>query len=99
MEPTAVFDRIVIAAKKVAAYEPAAVTERTRLVEDLGLDSTGILELLMELEESLGFEVDVDELEPSAFQTLGSLARYAAGAAGASAAGANAAGASAAEAG
>ncbi|WP_131743278.1 phosphopantetheine-binding protein [Actinomadura roseirufa] len=76
MEPTAVLEQVVIAVKKVAPYETTAMTTHTRLVEDIGLDSTSILELLMELEESVGFEVDVDELEPAAFQTLGSLAQY-----------------------
>ncbi|TDD94821.1 acyl carrier protein [Actinomadura rubrisoli] len=83
MEPTAALDQIAIVVKKVAPHESADMTASTRLVEDLGLDSTGILELLMELEQSIGFEVDVDELEPSAFQTLGSLAGYVANATGA----------------
>ena len=36
----------------------------------------GLIEMLMDLEESAGFEADVDELEPEAFQTVGSLADY-----------------------
>jgi acyl carrier protein len=39
-----------------------ALTERTRLFEDLHLDSTTILELLMALEDRVGMEVDPESL-------------------------------------
>jgi acyl carrier protein len=83
MDRIQAMDQIVIVLKKAVALPPA-VTPHSRLLEDLGLDSTGLMELLMDLEEAIGFEVDVDALEPGAFQTVGSLADYVARTTGAS---------------
>ncbi|MGX2996425.1 acyl carrier protein [Streptomyces sp. JNUCC 64] len=48
----------------------------TKLFETLGLDSTGVLDLLLRLEELLGAEFDTDELEMSHFATVRSLADF-----------------------
>ncbi len=40
------------------------------------VDSTGILELLMFVEETFGFEVQDEELLPENFDTVDSLVRY-----------------------
>ncbi|MCM3129321.1 acyl carrier protein [Paenibacillus provencensis] len=49
----------------------------TSLFEELHLDSTSVLELLMTLEDRIeGLEIDPDELEPDVFSTVGSLAEY-----------------------
>ena len=48
----------------------------TRLFEDLHLDSTSVLELLMALEDALDIEVDPDELRAEDFTTVESLAEY-----------------------
>jgi acyl carrier protein len=53
------------------------VDEHTRLFEDLHLDSTSVLELLMALEDSVGIAVDPEELQPKHFKTIGALADYA----------------------
>ena len=50
--------------------------EDTRLFEDLHLDSTSILEVLMGLEDSVGVEVDPEKLEMADFRSVGSLADY-----------------------
>ncbi|MFD9235654.1 acyl carrier protein [[Kitasatospora] papulosa] len=42
----------------------------TRLFDDLHLDSTTMLEMLMELEDSLGLEVDPEELDADDFETV-----------------------------
>jgi acyl carrier protein len=49
---------------------------QTRLFEDLHLDSTSILELLMALEDTVGIEVDPENLEMSDFTSLETLATY-----------------------
>ena len=49
--------------------------EDTKLTE-LGLDSTGVLEMLIELEQHASFEVDVDTLDPEVFATVRSLTDY-----------------------
>lgn len=47
-----------------------------RLFEDLALDSTSVIELLMSLEDTVGLEIDPDELVPEVFETVGSLTDY-----------------------
>ncbi|QUH05538.1 acyl carrier protein [Saccharopolyspora erythraea] len=41
-----------------------------RLFDDLHLDSTTMLEMLMELEDSIGLEVDAEDLDVDDFQTV-----------------------------
>ncbi|MGC5775333.1 acyl carrier protein [Paenibacillus pabuli] len=49
----------------------------TSLFDELYLDSTSVLELLMTLEDRIeGLEIDPDELKPDVFDTVGSLAAY-----------------------
>ncbi|WP_338707662.1 acyl carrier protein [Paenibacillus amylolyticus] len=49
----------------------------TSLFDELYLDSTSVLELLMTLEDRIeGLEIDPDVLEPDVFDTVGSLAAY-----------------------
>jgi acyl carrier protein len=55
---------------------PAELAPDSRLFEDLHLDSTGVLELLMALEENLGIEVDPENLDMDDFQTVASLTDY-----------------------
>jgi len=49
------------------------VDEQTRLFEDLHLDSTTTLELLMAVEEAVGVEFDMEALEMDDFKTIGTL--------------------------
>ncbi|HKS98291.1 MAG TPA: phosphopantetheine-binding protein [Rugosimonospora sp.] len=52
------------------------LAEETRLLADLSLDSTNVIELLMELEDALGLQIDPDELAAEAFETVGTLTDY-----------------------
>lgn len=56
--------------------DAAGLTPDTLLIEELGLDSMSVLELLMGLEERLGIEIDSDRLEPEHLATIGGLARF-----------------------
>jgi acyl carrier protein len=56
--------------------EPESLTGETRLFEDLSFDSTGLLELLMQLETDLDLEFDPETLEPADFATIDSLVVY-----------------------
>jgi acyl carrier protein len=56
--------------------EPEALDEQDRLFEDLGLDSTTIIELLLSLEDRVDFEIDPDELGTEIFKSVGSLTDY-----------------------
>lgn len=77
---TADRERIVTAITSVLAqvldYELPELTERSRLFDELGLDSTGVFELLMQLEEALDVEFDTDNLEMAHFETVRSLADF-----------------------
>ncbi|MEU5093663.1 acyl carrier protein [Streptomyces sp. NPDC020996] len=61
---------------EVLRKEVPELRDDMRLFGDLSLDSTGVIELLMTLEDSLGLEVDPDELTPEVFDTVGTLAAY-----------------------
>jgi acyl carrier protein len=70
---------ITIALAAVLKVDPGTLNENTRLFDDLGLDSTTVLELLMEIEDDLSIEFDSDSLEQEHFETIRTLAAFAAG--------------------
>lgn len=54
-----------------------AITENTKLKDDLGLDSMSTLSFLMALEESVdGFVVDPDTLDADHLETVGTVMNY-----------------------
>ncbi len=65
-----------IALSAVLNREVGELTPAARLFEDLALDSTSVIELLMSLEDTIGLEIDPDDLGPEVFQTIGSLTEY-----------------------
>ena len=69
-------DAVVRALSKVLGRDLHGVTAQTRLFEDLNLDSTSVLELLMAIEEDLGVEFDPDGLRQDHFASVGSLSDY-----------------------
>jgi len=76
MDRTQIIEHIRIALAEVLNRQIDQLTEETRLFEDLALDSTSVIELLMGLEDTMDIEIDADELEPEVFQTVGSLTNY-----------------------
>jgi acyl carrier protein len=56
--------------------EIAEVPEDAALMADLGLTSSTMLELLLELEAALEIEIDVEEIDESNAGTVGRLADY-----------------------
>jgi acyl carrier protein len=69
-------EQIRVALSRVLDREIPPLREDVRLVEDLSLDSTSVIDLLMALEDVVGRELDVDDLEPDVFRSVGSLADY-----------------------
>jgi acyl carrier protein len=67
---------IAVAIGEVLKRELDVVGEDTRLFEDLNLDSTTVIELLMILEDVFGVLVDPETLQPEHFTTVGALADY-----------------------
>jgi acyl carrier protein len=56
--------------------DAASVQADTRLFDDLGFDSTAVLELLMQLEDEFGVEFDPYEVEPRDFETVGTVVEF-----------------------
>jgi acyl carrier protein len=67
-------ERVVSVLSRVLECDLVDVTAQTRLFEELGLDSTGVLETMLAIEEELGVQFDPEALTPSNFATVGSLA-------------------------
>jgi acyl carrier protein len=65
-----------IALAEVLNREIPELSEDSRLFEDLALDSTSIIELLMGIEDTVDIQIEPDELTPEAFATVGSLVDY-----------------------
>jgi len=76
MDRTTALDHIRLVVEKAIGHEIPEFGPDTHLMTEVNLDSTAILEVLMDLEDSIGFEIDVDSLDASTLQTAGSLADY-----------------------
>lgn len=55
------------------------LSEKTRLMEDLGMTSVATLELMLGLEDVLDIQIDVEEIQPDDVACLGGLADFIAG--------------------
>ncbi|GAA3761485.1 acyl carrier protein [Spinactinospora alkalitolerans] len=67
---------ITAALSSVLEREVEGTTEETRLFDELHLDSTSVLELLMSIEDGTGIEVDPENLDMNDFASVGTLATY-----------------------
>ncbi|MEC1686942.1 acyl carrier protein [Bacillus halotolerans] len=56
--------------------DPSVIQDETSMFEDLGVDSTTIIEILLELEETFDVEFDVEDLEPGNLENVTSLSDY-----------------------
>jgi acyl carrier protein len=77
-----VMESIYVVLPGVLAADPAArpeLSEKTRLMEDLGMTSVATLELMLELEDALDIQIDVEEIQPDDVACLGGLADFIAG--------------------
>ncbi len=70
------FDLVVKALETTLETTLTDVSYDTSLFNTLGLDSTGVLDLLMRLEDDLGIEIDTETLDFADFATVGSLVNY-----------------------
>ncbi|WP_062216625.1 acyl carrier protein [Streptomyces sp. NBRC 109706] len=76
MERSEIVDQLRAALSTVLGRPLDPFTPELSLFDDLGLDSTSVIELLMSLEDTVGLEIDPDELGPEVFRTVGSLTDY-----------------------
>jgi acyl carrier protein len=71
-----VLDRILALLPGVLGRELPGLTEDTKLMAELGMRSASMLELLLGLEDDLGIEIDVEEIDESGMQSAGNLAGF-----------------------
>lgn len=76
MDRTKIVSAIEQALSEVLEREVSGMAPETRLFDDLHLDSTSVLELLMALEDGVGIDVDPESLQISDFKTIDTLADY-----------------------
>jgi acyl carrier protein len=76
MDRTEIAGHVTSSLSSVLRRDVAELSDDTRLFEDLHLDSTAILELLMALEDNVGIEVDPESLDMDDFRTVGTLTDY-----------------------
>lgn len=74
-----VFGGILALLPKVMGRELPGLSGGTKLMEELGIRSASMLELLLELEDSLGIEIDVEEIDEAGMRTVDDLAGFVAG--------------------
>lgn len=71
-----VVDSIGALLPQVLKRDLPAMPEDIRLFDELGLSSSKTLELLLALEEDLGIEVDVDEIDRGDLVSIGAFADF-----------------------
>jgi acyl carrier protein len=76
MTRSEILEHLRTALSSVLNREVEELRPEQRLFEDLALDSTSVIELLMSLEDTVGLEIDPDELVPEVFESVGSLTDY-----------------------
>ncbi|HEX4091199.1 MAG TPA: phosphopantetheine-binding protein [Trebonia sp.] len=76
-----VLESIYVVLPDVLAASPdgSGLSEKTRLMEDLGMTSAAALELMLGLEDALDIQIDVEEIQPDDMACLGGLADFIAG--------------------
>ena len=86
MSDSAARDRVMksiyVVLPEVLPARPAGspeLSEKTRLMEDLGLTSAAALELMLGLEDILDIQIDVEEIQPDDMACIGGLADFIAG--------------------
>ncbi|MFJ9948396.1 phosphopantetheine-binding protein [Kitasatospora sp. NPDC091207] len=76
MERQNVVSAVEAALSEVLERAVTGLTEDARLFEDLHLDSTSVLELLMVLEDTVEISVDPEALDMDDFKSVGTLTDY-----------------------
>lgn len=71
-----IFDKIAALLPQVLDREIPAVSDGTQLMSELGLRSATMLELLLELEDSLDIQIEVEDIDRATMNTVGDLSDY-----------------------
>lgn len=60
----------------VTGQDPGPLSDEQRLFDDLGLDSTSVIDLVMQLEDTAEIEIDPADLTGEIFNNVGTLRAY-----------------------
>jgi len=60
--------------QRISGVDPAQIRPEARLIEDIGIDSLGFYEILIEADECLGIKIPEEELLK--FRTVGDIQTY-----------------------
>lgn len=60
--------------QRIAGADPGTLTPEARLIEDVGVDSLGFYEILIEADEQMGLKIDEKDL--LTFRTVGDVLDY-----------------------
>jgi acyl carrier protein len=71
-----VFDSMSALLPGVLNREMPHVSEDMKLMSELGMRSASLLELLLGIEDDLGIEIDVEEIDGAGMRSVGDLADY-----------------------
>lgn len=74
-----VLESIAALLPRVLKRDLPPVDQDANLFEDLGLNSAGTLELILELEEDLDIQIDVEEIDQGDLRSPATLALFVAG--------------------
>ena len=67
-------DRIKKLIVKQSGIDESKITENSSFIDDLGLDSLDIIELIMEFEEE--FDLEIPDKEAEKMKTVGDVVKY-----------------------
>ena len=70
-----VYDKIIQMICEQFDMEPDELNENTTFIEDMGIDSVDVVELVVELEDEFGLD-EIPEEELKKLRTIGDLAAY-----------------------
>jgi acyl carrier protein len=72
-------DALAVVLPRVLEQETLVIAPEMKLMEALGMRSASMLELLLELEDSLDIQIDVEDIDEAAMTSVGDLANFVAG--------------------
>ena len=70
-----VYDKIISMICEQFGMEPEDLSEDTTFIEDMGIDSVDVVELVVELEDEFGLD-EIPEEDLKKLRTIGDLAEY-----------------------
>ena len=68
--------KLVLSREAMVDRKPAEIPEMARLIDDLGLDSVRIVELIVGLEDEFGIVIADEDLSLELFENVTSLATF-----------------------